>query len=51
MAKKSKFDKKYATVMREYSKGKLRSGVKKRPVKSAEQARAIAYSEAKKATK
>lgn len=44
-----KFQKKVATVMREYKKGKLHSGSKKGPVvKSQKQAVAIAMSEAKK---
>lgn len=45
----SKFQKKVATVMREYKKGKLHSGSKKGPtVKSKDQAIAIALSEARK---
>lgn len=44
--------KKVATVMREYSKGTLRSGSKKGPVvKSRRQAAAIAYSEARRMSK
>jgi hypothetical protein len=42
-----KFKKKVATVMREYSSGKLKSGSGQK-VKSREQAAAIAYSEARK---
>jgi hypothetical protein len=49
MKKKSKSQKKISKVMREYKKGKLHSGSKKRPkVKSRKQAIAIALSEARK---
>ena len=45
--KKIKAQKKVAKVMREYSKGKLRSGSKKGPrVRNRKQAKAIAMSEA-----
>lgn len=45
--KKTKAQKKVSKVMREYGKGKLRSGSKKGPtVKSRKQAIAIALSEA-----
>lgn len=47
-----KKQKKIAKVMKEYSKGELHSGSKKGPVvKSAKQALAIGYSEARKAKK
>jgi hypothetical protein len=49
MKQGDKFKKKVATVMREYSAGKLKSGSGQK-VKSKEQAAAIGYSEARKAT-
>jgi hypothetical protein len=48
MDKKNKMQKKVATVMREYSKGKLKSGSGQK-VKSEQQAKAIAMSEGRKA--
>jgi hypothetical protein len=49
---KSKGEKKFEKVLREYSQGKLNSGSKKGPkVKSKKQALAIAFSEKKKARK
>jgi hypothetical protein len=48
MDKKNKMQKKVATVMREYSKGKLKSGSGQK-VKSGQQAKAIAMSEGRKA--
>lgn len=47
MKDKDKFQKKVATVMREYAAGKLKSGSGQK-VKSREQAAAIGYSEARK---
>ena len=52
MAKGGKFDAKMGKVMGEFGKGKLHSGSKKGPeVTNPKQAIAIAYSEARKATK
>jgi hypothetical protein len=50
MEKKDKFAAKAATVMREYSKGKLKSGSGQK-VTSPAQAKAIAMSEARQAVK
>lgn len=49
MPNKDKMQKKVATVMREYSKGKLHSGKGGPVVKSQKQAVAIAMSEGRKA--
>ena len=48
MPNKDKMQKKVATVMREYSKGKLKSGSGQK-VKSEQQAKAIAMNEGRKA--
>lgn len=51
MAKGGKFDAKMGTVMKEFGKGELHSGKNGPVVKNPKQAVAIAYSEARKATK